>query len=114
MTPQEQALVDELFDRLGELVSHHGLEGVVALLDRVESARVDQGALEGRVDVFEETDHVVGAHHGARPAGSSSVVVAVEPDDCVRDSVAAIPPVPFAAAPLPFPVLPQSSRRGQG
>jgi hypothetical protein len=51
-----------------EVLPHRLLKGGSRLLDCREAAGVDQCSLDGRVDVLEEADDVVVAHHRPRPA----------------------------------------------
>src|SRR5439155_7121863 len=61
------------------------LKRLAHLLHGREAAGVDQGPLDRRVDVLEEADHVLRAHHRAGPARPAAVVLAVDSEDRVRD-----------------------------
>src|SRR4029079_6549200 len=75
----------ELFDRFREGLAHRVLERVARCLDGLEAPGIDQRPLDRGVDVLEEADHVVRAHHGARAARPSSEALPVNADDCVGD-----------------------------
>jgi hypothetical protein len=85
----------EILHRGAELLPHRVLEGRARRLDGVEAAGLDQRTFDGRVDLLEEADDVVGAHHRPRSLCAASVVLTVESDDGVRDRGSELAPRPI-------------------
>src|SRR5581483_4903177 len=74
-----------LLDRVRHRSGEGQLKCAPALENRVETTAVDQRPLSGRVDVLEEDDDVVPVDDRAGARRATSVVLAVQLRDRVRD-----------------------------